>query len=46
VAVARANPKIACDFGTVVEGEVDGIRHSYAILTLAASASQPRCGIA
>jgi len=33
-AVARADPKIACDFGTVVEGEVDGIRHSYAILTL------------
>ena len=35
-AVARANPKIACDFGMVVEGEVDGIRHSYAILTLPA----------
>jgi hypothetical protein len=35
-AVARANPKITCNFGTVVEGEVDGIRHSYAILTLAA----------
>ena len=33
--VARANPKIGCDFGTVVEGEVDGIRHTYAILTLA-----------
>jgi len=35
-AVARASPKIACEFGTVVDGEVDGIRHSYAILTLAA----------
>jgi hypothetical protein len=35
-AVSRANPKINCDFGTVIEGEVDGIRHSYAILTLAA----------
>ncbi|HEV8389539.1 MAG TPA: class I SAM-dependent methyltransferase [Dongiaceae bacterium] len=35
-AVARANPKIACDFSSVVEGEIDGIRHSYAILTLAA----------
>ena len=34
-AVARANPKIDCDFGTVVEGEVDGIRHTYAVLTLA-----------
>lgn len=36
-AVARANSEIACDFGVVVEGEIDGIRHSYAILTLAAS---------
>jgi hypothetical protein len=35
-AAARANPKIACDFGVVVEGEIEGIRHSYAILTLAA----------
>ena len=35
-AVARANPKINCDFGAVIEGEIDGIRHSYAILTLAA----------
>ena len=35
-AVARANPGIACTFGAVVPGEVDGIRHSYAILTLAA----------
>ncbi|MEZ5830457.1 MAG: class I SAM-dependent methyltransferase [Dongiaceae bacterium] len=31
--VARANPNITCDFGAVVEGEVNGIRHSYAILT-------------
>lgn len=35
-AVARANPKIECNFGAVVDGEVDGIRHSYAILTLLA----------
>jgi hypothetical protein len=35
-AAARANPKISCDFGMVVEGEIDGIRHSYAILTLPA----------
>jgi hypothetical protein len=35
-AVARANPGIACAFDAVVPGEVDGIRHSYAILTLAA----------
>jgi hypothetical protein len=35
-AVARANPEIACEFGSVVEGEVNGIRQSYAILTLAA----------
>ena len=35
-AVARANPGTACTFGAVVAGEVDGIRHSYAILTLAA----------
>lgn len=35
-AVARANPRIACAFGAVIEGEIDGIRHSYAILTLAA----------
>jgi hypothetical protein len=35
-AVTRRNPNIACDYGTVVEGEIDGIRHSYAILTLAA----------
>jgi SAM-dependent methyltransferase len=34
-AAARANPEIVCDFDTVVEGEIDGIRHSYAILTLA-----------
>jgi len=35
-AVARANPKIACSFDAVVAGESDGIRQSYAILTLAA----------
>lgn len=35
-AVARANPKIACAFDKVVEGEVKGIRQTYAILTLAA----------
>lgn len=35
-AVARANPEIACDFGSIVEGEFDGIRQSYAILTLTA----------
>ncbi|HET6619352.1 MAG TPA: class I SAM-dependent methyltransferase [Dongiaceae bacterium] len=33
---ARTNPGIRCDFGTVVDGEVDGVRQSYAILTLAA----------
>jgi hypothetical protein len=35
-AVARANPSIACSFDAVVAGEVNGIRQSYAILTLAA----------
>jgi hypothetical protein len=35
-AVTRLNPKISCDFDAVVAGEIDGIRHSYAILTLAA----------
>lgn len=35
-AVARANPKIVCQFDSVVPGEANGIRHSYAILTLAA----------
>ncbi len=35
-AVERANPRIACEFGAVVEGELDGIRHSYAILELGA----------
>jgi SAM-dependent methyltransferase len=35
-AVARANPNIACKFDSVVAAEVDGIRQSYAILTLAA----------
>ena len=35
-AVSRRNPNISCDYGAVVEGEIDGIRHSYAILTLAA----------
>ena len=34
-AVARANPNIACNFDIVVAGEVNGIRQSYAILTLA-----------
>ena len=35
-AVARANPNVTCTFDAVVAGEVNGIRHSYAILTLAA----------
>ena len=35
-AVARANPNIACRFDAVIAGEYDGIRQSYAILTLAA----------
>jgi hypothetical protein len=35
-AVARANPNVNCRFDAVVPGEVNGIRHSYAILTLAA----------
>ena len=35
-AVARSNPRIECDFDAVTEGEIDGVRHSYAILTLAA----------
>jgi hypothetical protein len=35
-AVARANPKIVCRFDSVVPGEANGIRHSYAILTLPA----------
>lgn len=28
----RLNPAILCDFGAVIDGEVDGIRQSYAIL--------------
>ncbi len=35
-AVARANPNVNCRFDAVVPGEVNGIRHSYALLTLAA----------
>jgi SAM-dependent methyltransferase len=35
-AVTRANPSINCKFDAVVPGEINGIRHSYAILTLAA----------
>ncbi|MGH6891574.1 MAG: hypothetical protein ACREEP_04885 [Dongiaceae bacterium] len=35
-AARHASPQIACEFDAVVEGEVDGIRQSYAILTLAA----------
>jgi len=34
-AAAGANPKIACEFRMVVEGEVAGVRQSYAVLTLA-----------
>ncbi|MGH6892788.1 MAG: class I SAM-dependent methyltransferase [Dongiaceae bacterium] len=33
-AVRRVNAQIACSFGTVVEGETDGIRQSYAIIAL------------
>jgi hypothetical protein len=33
---ARSNARITCDFGTVVEGETDGVRQSYAIMTLGA----------
>lgn len=32
VALGRLNPAITCEFGAVIDGTVDGIRQSYAIL--------------